>query len=274
MGRGVERLLLGHVWTIYALMYAPLVLMGLFSLNSSEFMAFPLESFTFRWYQEVVVDTRLLGGFLTTLSIALPVTLITTTVGSMAALALTRFAFRLKWLLLLLLIVPFFVPKIVFAVAQVIFLDFVQIPKGLITVWIAQSLIILPFTTIIIASVLFRIDQRLEEAASDLGATPWQSFRLVTLPLMKNGIMAGAFISFVLSTAEYTVSFFTSGRSQPLSILVASDFRFNLSPKLSALAMLIVVFNVLIIVVSEILRQRAVQRRSSQLQRAGGPQGG
>jgi len=109
---------------------------------------------------------------------------------------------------------------------------------------------------------VYAIDQRLEEAASDLGATSWETFRYVTLPLMTNGILAGAFISFVLSTAEYTVSFFTSGRMQPLSILVASDFRFNLSPKLSALAMLIVLLNVLIIVASEVLRQRGVQRRS------------
>ena len=263
MSRGIERLLVGHVWAVYAFLYAPLVVMGLFSLNSAEFMAFPLEEFTFRWYREVVADERLLGGFLTTLSIAVPVTMVTTVVGAMAALALTRFTFRLKWLLLLLLTVPFFVPKIVFAVGQVVYLDLIDMPKGLLTVWIAQSLVILPFTTIIIASVLYRIDPRLEEAAGDLGATSWETFRFVTLPLMTNGILAGAFISFVLSCAEYTVSFFTSGRMQPLSILVASDFRFNLSPKLSALAMLIVLLNVLIIVASEVLRQRSVQRRSA-----------
>ena len=130
MSRGIERLLVGHVWAVYGFLYAPLVVMGLFSLNSAEFMAFPLEEFTFRWYREVVADERLLGGFLTTLSIAVPVTMVTTVVGAMAALALTRFTFRLKWLLLLLLTVPFFVPKIVFAVGQVVYLDLIDMPKG------------------------------------------------------------------------------------------------------------------------------------------------
>ena len=126
-------------------------------------------------------------------------------------------------------------------------------------------MIVLPFTTVIIGSVLFRVDRRLEEVAADLGATGWQTFRLVTLPLIKNGVMAAAFVSFVLSSAEYTVSFFTSGRIQPLSVLVASDFRFNLSPTLNALAMLIVLFNVVIVVLSEILRRRAGRRRASAL---------
>jgi spermidine/putrescine transport system permease protein len=143
----------------------------------------------------------------------------------------------------------------------VTFLNDVGISKGLATVWISQALIILPFVTVIIASVMVRMDKALEEAAGDLGATPWQTFRMVTLPLMKNGIMAGAFISFVLSNAEYTVSFFTSGRAQPLSVLVASDFRFHLSPSLNALAMLIVFFNILIIVTSEWFRRKKVEQQ-------------
>jgi spermidine/putrescine transport system permease protein len=177
----------------------------------------------------------------------------------MAALVLTRHKFKGKTAFLALLVLPFFVPKLIFAIAQVTFLNDVGITKGLYTVWISQSMIILPFVTVIIASVLFRVDKRLEEAAGDLGATPWQTFRRVTLPLMKNGILAGSFISFVLSNAEYTVSYFTSGRAQPLSVLVASDFRFHLSPSLNALAMLIVFFNILVIVISEWFRRRSVQ---------------
>ncbi|MFO1349838.1 MAG: ABC transporter permease [Gammaproteobacteria bacterium] len=257
----MEAWLRTHVWLVFGFLYAPLAVMGLFSLNSAEFMAFPLERFTLDWYAQTLTDSRLLSGLLTTFMIALPVTVITTLLGSMAAMVLTRFDFRLKGLFVLLLILPFFIPKIVFAIAQVAFLNALGWPRNLLTVCIAQSLIILPFTTVVIASVLYRADPRLEEAAADLGANAWQTFRLVTLPLMKNGVLAGAFISFVLSSAEYTVAAFTSGRAQPLSVLVASDFRFHLSPKLTALAMLIVLFNVLIIVVSEIVRRRAAQRR-------------
>ena len=249
----------GYAIFLYGFVYLPIMLMGLFSLNSSDIIAFPLRGFTLDWYNHILHDQRIFKGLLTTMAIAFPVTFITTILGSMSAIVLTRHQFRLKTLFLGLLILPFFVPKLIFAIAQVTFLSDVGISKGLFTVWISQALIILPFVTVIIASVMFRMDKALEEAAGDLGATPWQTFRMVTLPLMKNGIMAGAFISFVLSNAEYTVSFFTSGRAQPLSVLVASDFRFHLSPSLNALAMLIVFFNILIIVTSEWFRHKKVQ---------------
>ncbi len=250
----------GYAFLIYGFIYLPIMLMGLFSVNSSDLIAFPLTDFTLHWYSQILHDSRILKGLITTMSVAVPVTLITTVFGSMAALVLTRYSFRLKPLFAALLILPFFVPKLIFAIAQVTFLNDVGIDKGLVTVWISQALIILPFVTIIIASVLYKIDKTLEEAAEDLGARPLLTFRLVTLPLMKNGIMAGAFISFVLSNAEYTVSFFTSGRIQPLSVLVASDFRFHLSPSLNALAMLIVLFNILIIIASEWIRRRKVEQ--------------
>ncbi|QGY38671.1 ABC transporter permease subunit [Pseudodesulfovibrio cashew] len=249
----------GYTFLVYAFVYLPIMLMGLFSLNSSDLIAFPLTGFTLDWYDQILHDSRIFTGLLTTMSVAFPVTLITTVFGSMAALALTRHKFKGKFAFLALLVLPFFVPKLIFAIAQVTFLNDIGVGKGLYTVWISQALIILPFVTVIIASVLFRVDKKLEEAAGDLGATPWQTFRLVTLPLMKNGILAGSFISFVLSNAEYTVSFFTSGRAQPLSVLVASDFRFHLSPSLNALAMLIVFFNILVVVISEWLRRRGVQ---------------
>jgi spermidine/putrescine transport system permease protein len=253
-------ILRGYTFLFYGYVYLPIMLMGLFSLNSSDIIAFPLRGFTLEWYNNILHDQRIFKGLLTTLAVAFPVTLITTVLGSMSAIVLTRHKFKLKTLFLGLLILPFFVPKLIFAVAQVTFLNDVGISKGLYTVWISQALIILPFVTVIIASVLFRMDKALEEAAGDLGATPLQTFRLVTLPLMKNGIMAGAFISFVLSNAEYTVSFFTSGRAQPLSVLVASDFRFHLSPSLNALAMLIVFFNIMIIILSEWFRRKNIHR--------------
>jgi len=249
----------GYAFVVYGFVYLPIMLMGLFSLNSSDMIAFPLTGFTLDWYNQILHDGRIFKGLVTTMAVAFPVTAITTVLGSMAALVLTRHRFRGKTAFLALLVLPFFVPKLIFAIAQVTFLNDVGISKGLYTVWISQAMIILPFVTVIIASVLFRVDKRLEEAAGDLGATPWQTFRRVTLPLMKNGILAGSFISFVLSNAEYTVSYFTSGRAQPLSVLVASDFRFHLSPSLNALAMLIVLFNMLIIVISEWFRRRSVQ---------------
>lgn len=252
----MERVLRGYVYTLYAFVYLPVAVVVLFSFNDSDMIAFPLSGFTTRWYADVLGDGRLLGGLGTTFLVAFPVAAITTVLGGLSALAITRYRTKFRLILGLLVILPFFVPRMILAVAEVTFLHEIAFTKSLLTVCIGQSLVILPFTTVIIASVLYRLDPALEEAANDLGADSWQRFRYVQLPLMKFGLMAACFIAFVLSTAEYTVSFFTSGRAQPLSILVASDFRFHLSPTLYALASMIVLFNIVVVVLSELLRHR------------------
>lgn len=253
----MERLLKTYVWLVYAFMYLPVMVVALFSFNSAEMMAFPMTGFTLGWYDIAIHDRRLLGGFMNTLMIATPTAIIATALGAMAALALTRHRFRGRAAFAALLIVPFFIPKIILAVADVIGMAVVGIPHGLAMIIAAQSLIILPFSAMVIASVLIRLDHRLEEAAADLGASNWQVFTRVQLPLMRNGLIASFFIAFVLSSSEYVVTSFVAGRTQPLAIMVASDFRFHLSPKVDALATLIVVANILMVAVSELVRRRA-----------------
>ena len=253
----MERLLKSYFVLIFMLMYLPVAVIALFSFSSSDFMAFPITGLTLDWYAEAIGDRRLLGGFLNTLTIAAPTAVISTTLGAMAALALTRFAFRGRLLFAVLLVVPFFIPKIILAVAEVIAMSLTGVSHGIGAIIAAQSLVILPFSVMVIASVLIRLDRRLEEAASDLGANGWQVLTRVLLPLMRNGLIASFFIAFVLSTAEYVVTSFVSGRTQPLSVMIASDFRFHLSPKVYALATLIVLGNLLMVAISELVRRRA-----------------
>ncbi|WP_457935445.1 ABC transporter permease [Mesorhizobium sp. 10J20-29] len=245
------------VWLIYAFMYLPVAVIAVFAFNDSELIAFPLQGFTAKWFSQVLADSRLTGGFGTTLLVAVPVALFSTLLGAMAALALTRYSLKHRVAFLVIIFIPFLIPKVILAVAQLILLSEIGIERSLFTIVAGQTIIIMPFTTLIIASVLIRIDPRLEEAASDLGAGQWSAFRRVTLPLMKNGLMAAWFIAFVLSSAEYVLTSFTSGRQQPLSILVASDFRFNMSPALDALALMIVVANISLIGIAEFARLRS-----------------
>jgi len=258
----MERFLKSYVVTAYAFMYLPIAVVALFSLNASRMIAFPLQGLTTDWYSDVLHDDRLLGGFLVTLLVAIPTAIIAMALGAMAALAATRYRFRAKSLFLLLLAIPFFIPKIILAVSDLILLADLGIAKSVVTIVIAQSLIILPFTTLVVASVLIRIDPQIEEAAADLGASSWAIFLRVQLPLMRNGLIAASFVGFVLSSSEYVVTAFLSGRTQPLSILVASDFRFNLSPTLDALSILIVVLNMALVAIGEFVRFRVNEVKS------------
>jgi ABC-type spermidine/putrescine transport system permease subunit II len=253
----MERVLKSYVGLVYAFMYLPVAVVALFSFNSADMMAFPITGFTLSWYDIVIHDGRLLGGLANALMIAAPTALMATALGAMAALSLTRHRFRGRTAFAAMLIVPFFIPKIILAVSDVIVMSVVGIPHGVAAIIAAQSLIILPFSAMVIASVLLRLDRRLEEAAADLGASAWQVFTRVQLPLMRNGLVASFFIAFVLSSSEYVVTSFVSGRTQPLAIMVASDFRFHLSPKLDALATLIVVANIFLVAASELVRRRA-----------------
>ena len=242
------------VGLVYGFMYLPIAVILLFSLNASEIIAFPLQGFTTQWFREVFTDTRLAGGLRITFMISIPVALLSTVFGAMAALALTRYRLKFRVAFLALLFVPFLIPKVILAISHLILLSELGIERSLLTVIAAQTIIILPFTTLVIASVLIRIDRRIEEAAADLGADSFDVFRRVILPLTKNGLMAASFVAFVLSSSEYVLTSFVSGREQPLSILVASDFRFNISPTLNALVILIVLANIILIGIGEFAR--------------------
>jgi spermidine/putrescine transport system permease protein len=250
---------LGTFWTwlVFGFMYLPIAMILLFSLNASDVMAFPLRGFTTDWYAAILADGRLGGGFLTTLTVAFPVAILTTLFGAAAALSLTLYPVRWRGAFVVVLLMPFLVPRLILAVSQLILFKETGIDRSLWTVIAGQSIIILPFSTLIIASVLIRIDRRLIEAAADLGASGWSSFRRVVLPLMGNGLLASWVIAFVLSSSEYVLTAFLSGREQPLSVLVASDFRFNLSPSLNALAVLIVLGNIALVVLAESIRRRS-----------------
>ncbi len=250
------------VWAVFAFMYLPIAMIALFSVNDSEIMSLPFSGFTLRWYADVLGDGRLGGGFLTTLMIAFPVAVLATVLGALAALALSFYPMRWRGALTALLLAPFLIPKLILAVAQLILFSEAGVPRSLWTVIGGQTVIVLPFSTLVIASVLIRIDRRLLEAAADLGASGFSTFRRVVLPLMANGLLASWVVAFVLSSSEYVLTAFASGRAQPLSVLVASDFRFALSPSLNALAVMIVFGNIALVAVAEGLRLRAGRRRN------------
>jgi spermidine/putrescine transport system permease protein len=248
------------IWLVYGFMYLPIAVIALFAFNASEIIAFPLQGFTLGWFARVLSDGRLIGGLGLSFLVSVPVAALATLFGAMAALALTRYRLRHRGLLLAIILLPFLIPKVILAVAQLILLSELGLERGLLTIIAGQAIIILPFTTLVIASVLMRIDRRLEEAAADLGASAWSAFRRVTLPLMRNGLLAAWFVAFVLSSSEYVLTSFLSGRRQPLSILVASDFRFNISPALNALALMIVAANLALVAFGEFNRLRSKQQ--------------
>jgi spermidine/putrescine transport system permease protein len=246
-----------------AFLYLPLMVLLVFSFNNSAVMAFPLSGFTLQWYQSLAGNSAFINGFITSFLIAQPVGIIGALFGLAAALALTAEGLRWRLTLVMLLLVPFLVPKSVLSIAQVMVMSRVSFERGATALILAQALVVIPFTTAIIAAVVVRLDPRIEEAARDLGATPWQSFWRVVLPQLKSALGAAYSVGVILSLADLAISMFLAGRTQPLSLIVASQFRRELSPDLNAMQVVVLLLTALVVVANELARRHwaAARRR-------------
>jgi spermidine/putrescine transport system permease protein len=250
-------------------LYLPIVVLAVFSFNDSELMAFPLTGFSLRWYADLAGNAAFHKGFITSFLVAQPVGMIGMIVGLMAALALTSPKLKFRIAFAALVLVPFLVPKSVLSIAQAMIMSRIHLERGAVALILAQSLVVIPFTTVLISAVLIRLDPRLDEAARDLGATPWQSFRLVVLPQLKSAL-AGAFsIGVILSLADLTIAMFLAGRTQPLSLIVASEFRHDLRPDLNAMQVAVLALTAVIVALSEFYRRRRSRPRRRMLATAG-----
>lgn len=237
--------------TALSFLYLPIALLTVFSFNASEVMAFPLSGFTLDWYRQLADNTVFQNGLLTSFAIAQPVGIASACLGLSAGLALTSPRLRWRAMLVALLIIPFLVPKTVLAIAQAMIVSRIGLERGAAILIFAQTLVIVPFTTALITSVLLQLDRRLEEAARDLGATPWQSFAKVVWPQIKSTVISAYSVGVILSLGDLTVATFLSGRVQPLSIIVASQFLRQLSPSLNAMQVVLLTATASIVVVTQ-----------------------
>lgn len=256
----MSRLMRFYLLLFAFFLYLPVLVLAVFSFNTSKLMAFPLSGFTFKWYAELIADGTLQSGFLTSFLIAQPVAILAMAFGLMAGLALTARGLVWRGAFIAALLVPFIVPKGVLAIAQIMIMGRLGIGRGLSPLMFAETLVILPFTTLILTAVLVSLDHRLEEAARDLGARPLQAFRYVVLPQLKGGLVAAYSVGVILSLSDLTLSMFLAGRTQPLSVIVASAFRTELSPDLNAMQVTVLALTVVIVIAVELFQRRVVKR--------------
>jgi spermidine/putrescine transport system permease protein len=262
---------LNAAWS-YFFLYAPILILILFSFNQSRFGA-KWTGWTLDWYRQMFRDDRIADAFQTTMLIAVTSTVIATTIGTMLALALERYRFRGRTTLDATLYLPIIIPDIVMAVALLAFFSFVfrllngtlglSLRNGLATVIIAHVAFNISFVTVVVRASLRNFDRRLEEAAQDLGANPWQTFRYVTLPLIMPGIGGGALIAFTLSLDDFVVTFFTSGPGvNTLPLEVYSRVRKTITPEINAVSTLMLLGSVALVAASLLLQRKQGRYRT------------
>ncbi len=255
----IGRLAFTTLWVCVLLFLAlPIVIVALLSFSSASYLTFPPPAFGIRWYQAYLGSREWLASTWLSLAIAGSVVVLATILGTLAALGLARLPRTLRAIVAALILSPLIVPGIVAAIG--IYYAFsryhlVGTPIGLI---LAHTCLAVPFVVTSVSASLAGFDRRLEQAALSLGATPWGTFRQVTLPLIRSGVLVGALFAFITSFDELIVALFLSGSGAvTLPRRMWDDLRFAIDPTIAAVSTLTILLTALLLGGAQILRRRS-----------------
>jgi spermidine/putrescine transport system permease protein len=261
LSRNGARVLRGFFALVIAFLYAPIVILLIFSFNNSAVPTFPLSGFTLHWYHEFIVNGDLRAALRTSALIAAATSVGAVFLGVLASLALVRRAFRSKPLVSALLLSPLVIPYLVFGIALLLLFHALGIPNGVPTVVIGHIVITLPYTILVLVPRLEQIDASLEEAAYDLGASRLRTFRSITLPLILPAVVSAFLIAFTTSFDEYAVASFLVGPSTTFPIYLYSALRFpSQLPQVIAVAVVVLIVSLTVVVAAEAGRRIAEHR--------------
>jgi spermidine/putrescine transport system permease protein len=232
-------------------LYLPILLIPLFSFNPGVYVKFPLEGFTFAWYQDLARRETLHNAFYNSLQVGIVVSVVSTILAVPAAKAISRYRLPGKEPIVGFIMLPLVVPGLIFGVALLTLLNRFGVTLSLITVGLGHIVLCLPFA---IATLLPRFDgfdRSMEEASADLGENAWWTFWRITFPTILPGILASLLLSFTISFDEFILAFFLSGTEATLPMYIWSQLRFPQDfPSLLALATLILLFSFIMVFAS------------------------
>ncbi len=250
-----------HTLLVLFFLYLPIAVIVVLSFNQSRF-GVQWRGFTTAWYEKLFHNPRIALYAENTLVVALASTLIATVLGTLLALGLYRYRFRGKGLLRFLLYVPVVIPDIVMGVSLLLFFAWVREATGffrlsLFTIILGHVTYQLAYVALVVRSRLASLDPALEEAAADLGAGGFATFRYVTFPLIWPGVLAGALLAFSLSLDDFVITFFTAGPgSTTLPLYIFGSVKRGVTPEIHALSSILIAASM-----AGVLLGRALLRR-------------
>lgn len=266
-----QKFLSTYGWLFLAFIYAPIVLVAVFSFNSNPVNMMIWDGFTLDWYRTIFgFPTRLTEltiyiestdqlyhAVQTSLIVAFSTTAVATVFGTSVALAVARFRFRLKGFYRALMFLPMIMPDIILGIALLIF--FVNFGFGLsiYTIIIGHCTFLISYVFIVVSARIADMEQRLEEASADLGADGWTTFRRVTLPMIRPGVIGGALLAFIISMDDLVITYFIAGvDSTTLPVFIYGMLRRGIKPEINAIATIMLLFSFAIATVGLYFRAR------------------
>lgn len=262
---------LGWLGAVFVFLYLPIVTLVVLSFNASP-MVTTWGGWTLEWYGELAKDEEIIGGFVLSLKIAFLTACASVVLGTLAALALTRFKrFHGRTLMVGMVNSPLVMPEVIIGLSLLLMLVSVQrtlgFPeRGMLTIWLGHTLLGMAYATVVVQSRLQEMSASLEEAAQDLGCRPWQVFFLVTLPLISQAIASAWLLTFTLSLDDVVLSAFLSGPgSTTMPITIFSRARLGLAPSVNTVATLTVLAVSIGVVGASLWMARNERRRAREV---------
>jgi len=256
-------------------LYAPILSLIIYSFNENRLVTV-WSGFSIKWYGELFRDQQMMKAAWISLQLAFYTAWASVVLGTMAAMVMTRFrSFRGKTLFGGLITAPLVMPEVITGLSMLLMfiarrgLLGIELPLGMTTIWIAHVTFCMAFVAVVISSRLSELDKSLEEAAMDLGAGPVKVFFVITLPIITPALLSGWLLAFTLSLDDLVISSFVTGPSSTtLPMKVFSSVRMGVSPKINALATLLIAVVSTVGVIGWYLMARAERKRARDLQLA------
>jgi spermidine/putrescine transport system permease protein len=250
-------LLAAYSALVFAFIYLPIIVLVVYSFNRDGVGGFPPRHFTLGWYRQLFADSAIWDSFLNSLIVAAGAVALSLALGLLAALALDRASFPGKSLFRRLVLLPLILPGIITGLSLLLLAVRINLKLSLITIFLGHGTALISVAATEIFAGLQKMDRRQEEASLDLGATPWRTFWLVTLPNLKLSLIAAALLIFTLSMDEIAVSFFLYGREYTLPLEIWGRLRRGITPEINAISTLILLVSIILITVWYHLRTRS-----------------
>jgi len=229
-------LLAVYIGTLVVFLHAPAMSLLVSSFSADKYFTFPFKSLTFRWYLEMFQSGGIRDAVLNSLLTALMVMIPTTILGFFGALAFARFKWKGRGVYQKFLLLPIFFPQLVLALSQLLMCNYLKINTSWVVAGVSHMVWMLPIVTMVISIQVYGFDKTMEEAAYDLGASTWQVYKEVTLPVMMLGIVSGALFAFLLSWSNFELSWFLQGTDQMLPVYIYGKMTGGFVPTAPALS--------------------------------------
>jgi len=258
----------------FCFIYAPMLIVFVYSFNANPVNMMSWSGFTFDWYRSIfglsnklteqalyVESTeQLTSAVMNSLIVACTTTAISTAIGTMTALAMARYRFRIKAFYRMLVFMPMIIPDIVLGLALLIYFVTIGVKLGLTTIIIGHCTFLASYVFIVVSARLGGMDQTFEEASADLGANGFVTFRRVTLPLIMPGVIGGALLAFIISMDDLVITYFIAGvDSTTLPVFIYGMLRRGVKPEINAIASLMILFSLIVASAGLYFRSRSTR---------------